>query len=258
MRESHRGSTFRLMDISKLSDISLFFAVFIFVIPLILFFSHSFLTWTFTVVLLSIALFINICLLVQAFLHKRDNPALHIAFLCFLLICYLVTFISFSFDNQDMVMTLQSFAIFAWFFACSSVLLQLMNILFIWTLKRVFPQHLPAKQEIQLPSLAKLSAYIDLPTQKMYHSLCLLEYFLSAVFLIFFAFFLQKISGLFGTFLHPVVLNWIQENSSFFAFFNLLSLLALIVTIQTLTYRQKHRITATAFQRMKEDFDGRI
>lgn len=258
MKTKKKTQTFQLIDISKLADTSLFLAALILLLPLVLFVSRSLLTAYFIIAVLALALLVTIYLLVQAAFTKRDNPELYISFLSFLLIHYMAVLLSFAFHAALVVTTLRSLAIFLWLFACSHVILQVIQVFFVWTLKQVFPDQLAAPKEVQIPSLAKLSPYIDITTQKTYHAMRLGNTALSYIFFIFFAFCIQNSTDIFRMDLHPALLNWVDSNNNWFIFFNCLSLLALIITIRTFTYIEKNKMVANAYQRMKEEFNNRV
>ena len=144
--------------------------------------------------------------------------------------------------------------LFAYMLIGGIILYYLINVLYIYGLKKMFPHEgeVNMRQEDEL-SQKKLSKYMDLDNQKIYFSITLINFFIY-LSLVFFCMLLY-IKYIDGEHLKIIEAfsSWVKNKDSI-TFFNGISLLSLMIAIFTLTFSAQNKIIKEAKNRYRDKY----
>ncbi|QTM98483.1 hypothetical protein ERJ70_03735 [Sediminibacillus dalangtanensis] len=252
--------TYRLMELGKLTSfelICLFGTIFS---PLLLLLVPTFLTVLGIVGLLVF----NVWLIFKSDKNQRKKPILFrglqvalVSYVVFLLLTYFITY-HIGIKNEFILGFLIICCFFAYLFALGIVTLYLLNTVYIYVLKKIFPKHSENLNEQQkYPKLRTLSQFIDLTTQKLYLSLLLIDLFLYLLLIGFIMVIIFKHSdGESGSslFILSGIIQWAKQQGEVFSVFNAVGLLSLILTIYSITFPKRNEIVRNAIDKQQKRY----
>lgn len=250
----NKMATFKLMEIGKLTNIDIMISLFIYALPMVILVQPNLLIKQLALVAL---ILLNITLIHKRYIKKKvdvQNPMLYLAFLLSTFIYLFLLLISSTITDgmfREMGILI---AIYAFLYASGIIIFFLFNSIFILLLKKVFPKHSQVTKKEEVPSLKKLSAFIDLHTQKVYFTLVLLDSFLYLVFVGFILMIFLKHIDVPDAFVMSTLSNWAKQQESIFVTFNAVALLSLLITVYSKTFSVRRRIQLVAYRRMKKRF----
>ncbi|MDX8044380.1 hypothetical protein SH601_00135 [Gracilibacillus sp. S3-1-1] len=243
-----------LMEISKLSNIELVLSLFMYVLPLVLFLQTNLLL---TQVIIGLFILLNLIFIINRYVKSRVDvvlPKLYLGFLLSTLI-YLVATLIGSLYPDDMIGGIALLiAVYSILFAGGIFLFYVGNSIFIFLLKRLFPKHQTRIRKEPLPSLKKLSGYIDLHTQKVYLALMLLDTILYVVFIGFCTVIVFKYVNLGENAIIVFMSDWAKQHENLFAIFNAVAILSILLAVYFKTFFVRRRIELVAYRRLKKRF----
>ncbi|WP_301110031.1 hypothetical protein [Sporosarcina sp.] len=144
-------------------------------------------------------------------------------------------------------------SLFAYLLVSGIIFYFLINLIFIYGLKKMFPHELKVnvRQENGL-SLKKLSRYIDLDRQKLYFSISLINFIIYLVFIFFGMLLFIKYQNEDQLIKIRRFSTWVKNEDSI-TLFNGVSLFSLMIAVYTVTFSAQRKIIDEAENRYSEE-----
>lgn len=184
----------------------------------------------------------------------KDYPFGYIISVYLLLFSFMILFILGLFNNIEVLSYAIAVDLFLYGFIGSFIVINLLNIVYIFCLKMMFPYEKSGdeKQGINI-SRKKLSKYIDLEKQKVYFNIVLINGAIYFFFVIFFIIlFIRHIPN--GSGIVPIVFsNWLAKQE-WASFSNSIGVISLLITFYSITIPAQNRIINEARERYKERY----
>ena len=184
----------------------------------------------------------------------KNYPFGYIISIYLLLFSFMILFILGLFNNSEILGYAIAVDLFLYGFIGSFIIINLLNIVYIFCLKRMFPYEKrdDKKQKINV-SRKKLSEYIDLEKQKVYFNIVLINAAIYFFFVIFFIILLIRHIPIGSGTIPLVFSNWL-EKQEWANFSNSIGVISLLITFYSITIPAQNRIINEARERYKERY----
>ena len=236
--------TYRLTELGKLNskEVTMFILIFISGPISLLIFRNIYRAIAFIVLIGAV---ISLIIKMRKNMRSRNYPIYYSILLYMLFLSFVDIFVITVINNSIIYIYGFILPFFSYLYISGIILFYLINIIFIFGLKSMFPEEGEIEKKDYIISFKKLSKYIDLDKQKLYFSLTLINALIYMLFVIFIMLLFIKHINFVQIGIIEKFSIWVKKQD-YFTLFNGISLFSLLIAIYTLTIPAQRKIIKEA------------